>query len=74
MGLDSHPLWKQGLKYYEFHVGQAGIHGERVWIGTLHDGTFTIFARSVEVLEADYPGAPKAAIQAALGDVHPQSL
>jgi hypothetical protein len=66
-GLDAHPLHGLGLAHYEFHVTPMASHGERAWIATFHDGTFTVYADAVEVLVHDYAGHPSDALDAALG-------
>ena len=65
--LDAHPLYGQGLEFYEFHRGPVGHFGERVWIATFHDGTLTVYAESVDVLSDDFSGAPWDAIDEQLG-------
>jgi hypothetical protein len=66
-GLNAHPLFGHGLKFYEFHLGPVGRGGVRVWIGTFHDGTFTIYAETVEVLQRAYAGTPAEALDAVVG-------
>jgi hypothetical protein len=67
-GLDSHPLYGLGLKFYEFHVTPVATHGERAWIATFHDGTFTVYARSMDVIAQAQSGEPSSAIRSLLGD------
>jgi len=62
-GLDAHPLFGSGLEFYEFHVGEVANHGERAWIGTFHDGTFTIYAEAAEVLVQQLSGDPREALE-----------
>lgn len=66
-GLDSHPLYGHGLEPYHFHVTPIAGHGERAWVATFHDGTLTVFAESVAVMEARYPGEPLEVLNSALG-------
>jgi hypothetical protein len=67
-GLDSHPLYGLGLEQYEFHVTPIASHGERAWIATFHDGTLTVYARSMKVVAKAQAGDPSAAIRSLLGD------
>lgn len=73
-GLDAHPLYGSGLEHYAFHVTPVAEHGERAWIATFHEGTFTAFARSVEVLATAFAGEPAEAIRAIAGDGPTQAL
>ena len=66
-GLQEHALWGKGLTFYEFHEVQPS-EGELVqWVGTFHDGTLTVRANSVEVLDEQVPSEPWAAIDARFG-------
>jgi hypothetical protein len=64
-GLSAHPMFDLGLTFYEFHRGQEGHWEERAWIGTFHDGTLTVYAKTVKVLDDRFKGTPSDAI-----DVH----
>ena len=56
--LDSHPLYSHGLQPYRFHEGPVGTFGERCWVITFHDGTLTVFAKSIAVVsESQNPSA-----------------
>jgi hypothetical protein len=66
-GLDSHPLYGYGLEPYEFHMTPVAGHGERAWVATFHDGTFTVYATSVELVTADFSGDPSSAIDSFVG-------
>src|SRR5262245_58117511 len=46
-GLREHPLWGKGLRFYEFHEVQPHEGDAVQWIGTFHDGTLTVRAKSV---------------------------
>lgn len=69
-GLATHPLWGQGLTFYNFHQ-VAREAGERIrrWIVTFHDGTLEISAavqpivRSAKVEDA----SPSTALDRVLG-------
>jgi len=66
--LDAHPLYGHGLKHYQFHRTPIAGHGERAWIATFHDGTFTIFARDLKVVCSGHLGDPRSALLKLLGD------
>lgn len=66
-GLHQHPLWGKGLKFYEFHELQTPESSATQWIGTFHDGTLTVRAESVEVIDAHITSEPWAAIDARFG-------
>lgn len=50
-GLHEHPLWGKGLTFYAFHEVQPPEGDVIQWIGTFHDGTLTVRAKSVEVID-----------------------
>ncbi len=66
-GLDAHPLHGAGLRAYEFHECHVARHGERAWIMTFHDGTLTVYAKTISVVQHSYIGSPAAAINTFLG-------
>jgi hypothetical protein len=49
-------------------VTPVATHGERAWVATFHDGTFTVYARGMEVIAAAQPGDPPSGIRSLLGD------
>jgi hypothetical protein len=49
-------------------VTPIASHGERAWIATFHDGTLTVYARSMNVVAKAQAGDPSAAIRSLLGD------
>lgn len=67
-GLDSHPLYGLGLRFYEFHVTPVANHGERAWVATFHDGTLTVFASHLDVVCPEFEGDPARAVRSLLGD------
>ena len=73
-GLDSHPLYGLGLRLYEFHVTPVASHGERCWVATFHEGTFTVYAQQMEVLAERQAGDPPSAIRSLLGDGSTRAL
>jgi hypothetical protein len=66
-GLDAHPMFGLGLTPYEFHRGHEGHYGERAWIGTFHEGTLTVYAASIEILDSRFQGTPLDAIDTYAG-------
>lgn len=67
-GLDAHPLYGTGLRVYEFHEYPVASHGERAWIITFHEGTMTVYAKSISVLLDSFDGTPAESINTHLGD------
>src|SRR5688572_6872065 len=65
--LHTHPLWGKGLTFYAFHEVQRPKDGMPQWIGTFHDGTLTVRATSVEVVDGHVASVPWAAIDARFG-------
>jgi len=66
-GLREHPLWVYGLTFYEFHEVQPPEGEVSQWVGTFHDGTLTVQAKSVEVVDERVASKPWAAIDARYG-------
>lgn len=66
--LAEHPFWGKGLRHYEFHKVQADEMGLTQYIATFHDGTLTVVANSVEVIQDRIQQKPWAAIDALFGD------
>lgn len=66
-GLDAHPLYGLGLEPYAFHVTPIACHGERAWVATFHEGTFTVFADAVEIITNRFAGSPSEAIDSTFG-------
>jgi hypothetical protein len=66
-GLHEHALWGKGLTFYEFHEVKCPEGGDKRWIGTFHDGTLTVRAKSVDVVDEQRGCAPWAAIEARFG-------
>jgi hypothetical protein len=66
-GLEAHPMFGLGLTLYEFYRGRKGHWGERAWIGTFHDGTFTVYAEYLKILDDRFEGTPSDAINAHAG-------
>jgi hypothetical protein len=67
-GLQAHPLWGKRLTFYEFHEVQPPEGNVDQWIGTFHDGTLTVRAKSVEVVDEQVALVPRAAIDARFGE------
>ena len=65
--LQEHPLWGRGLTFYEFHQVRPSEGDVVQWIGTFHDGTLTVLAKSVEVVDGQIASEPVAAINARFG-------
>jgi len=65
--LSAHPLYGLGLEFYAFHVTPPGRHGERAWVATFHEGTLTIYAKSVHVVAPAVVGPPSAALDRSCG-------
>jgi hypothetical protein len=72
--LDAHPLCGLGLTPYNFHRTPVAHHGERAWIATFHDGTLTVFARDLKVVEAAHAGSPGDTIRTLIGEGPVRSL
>jgi hypothetical protein len=66
-GLEQHPLWGKGLTFYEFHEVQPREGDAVEWIGTFHDGTLIVRAKSVEVVDEQVASTPWTAIDARFG-------
>jgi hypothetical protein len=66
-GLQEHPLWGSGLTFYKFHEVRPADGDVVQWVGTFHDGTLTVRAKSVEVLDERVGFEPWAAIDARFG-------
>ena len=66
-GLQEHPLWGKGLTFYEFHEVKPSEGDAIQWVGTFHDGTLTVRAKSVEVVNEQVASEPWAAIDARFG-------
>ncbi len=66
-GLLEHPLWGKGLTFYEFHELQPPDGEVLQWIGTFHDGTLTVRAKSLEVVDEQVASKPWAALDARFG-------
>src|SRR4051794_39768113 len=57
-GLAEHPLWGKGLTFYEFHDVQPSEGDVVHWVGTFHDGTLTVRAKSVELVDEQVASKP----------------
>ena len=57
-GLHQHPLYRNGLKYYEFHRIDSNDDYPFNWIATFHDGTLSLQASDVRVLEQSMALSP----------------
>ncbi len=66
-GLHEHPLWGKGLTFYEFHEVAPAEGCMRQWVGTFHDRTLTVRAKSVEVIDERVALKPWAAIDGRFG-------
>ena len=51
--LHHHPLWNQGLNFYQFHRVADAPPGKTHWIATFHDGTLDVFASICRVVAAE---------------------
>lgn len=71
-GLTEHPLWNKGLTSYEFHEVRPAEGDVCQWIGTFHDGTLTVRAKSVEVIDEQVELEPWTAIDARLAEYKPR--
>ena len=67
-GLHEHPLWGKGLTFYEFHKIESADGDVAQWIGTFHDGTLTVRAKSVETVDERVASKPWEAIDARFGE------
>ena len=66
-GLREHPLYYDGLKFYEFHeVEDPPGAVPRRWVVTFHDETLDVIAASAKVLRARIEGEDTHAILSAL--------
>jgi hypothetical protein len=66
-GLQEHPLWGKGFTFHEFHELRLTASDVVQWIGTFHDGTLTVHAKSVEVVDEQVTSEPWTAIDARFG-------
>lgn len=69
-GLTSHPLWKRGVTFYNFHeIDQSELINYRRWIATFHDGAFYVSATDQPAITASKVTgkSPWEALDAVLG-------
>jgi hypothetical protein len=68
-GLAEHPLWGQGLTFYNFHSIPSSFAKTATCIATFHDGTFQISADCARVAVQRHSNVrPWEALQALLGE------
>lgn len=48
--LHLHPLWSQGLSFYEFHRINDAPPSKVHWVATFHDGTLDVIATTCRVV------------------------
>lgn len=67
-GLHRHPLWGQGLGFYQFHRIADAPPGKIHWIATFHDETLDVVAVSCQVVAAGVNANDGEAALASMGE------